>query len=310
MSWAALNYVRRLKKETGVVGNIRLVLLMIGWRIPKGHFESRPIPHRALANDTALDVKTVRRCIKRALSLRTPTALLCIGQSGRGRGQFSTYIMPSLAGPLFMVYSGDGKEGELAPISNDEKGGKMPPFSDPEKGGELPSFRSKKGAKRPRSVRTASSRDVRTQKTTTAATEKPAAAALYVSALEYLDWFSATYPTHRGEAQVTVDVEADGPIVVELLTNPTRTVDRLKAMTLAMWTITPEEDPWLARAEDRGLRLLRHTADRLDRIVSMRERTAAAAPRACHYRHDPPCSSMATCLERERQLVAAREAVG
>jgi len=40
-------------------------------------------------------------------------------------------------------------------------------------------------------------------------------------------------------------------------------------------TATAAEDPWLARAADRGLRLLKHAADRLDRIVGERARRAA-----------------------------------
>jgi hypothetical protein len=61
---------------------------------------------------------------------------------------------------------------------------------------------------------------------------------------------------------------------VRLLKQPVRSVERLQAMSLAMWTATVAEDPWIARATDRGVRLLNHAADRLDRIVAARERQA------------------------------------
>ena len=304
MSWAAMNYVRRLKRESGVVGNLRLLAIMIAWRIPTGHIESRPVSRGALARDTGLDRKTVRGLLKKVIA----TGLVRIGAAGRGRGRYNTYLIPNLAGPLFMVSDESEKGGESPPFFALEKGGDSPPFPDDEKGGDSPHLASKRGAIRPNSVRTCTSKDVRTKTTTTA--RKPVAAVTYETALDFLDWFAGAYPAHHQGAQVTVSVEADGPVVVELLTTPCRTVERLQAMALAMWTVTAGEDPWLVRADDRGLLLLRHAADRLDRIVSAREAGQSVRSAACHYRHEPPCSSMAACLEREKSLVAAREATG
>lgn len=309
MSWAALNYVRRLKKETGIVGNVRLVLLMIAWRIPKGYTESRPIQMRALVHDTCLDKKTIRECVRKAAA----TGYVRIKEVCRGRGGFTTYEMPNLAGPLFMAgedaCQGEEKGGEIPPFEDQRKGGDSPPIQAVEKGGDSPPFRSEKGESRPLSVRTSALRDVRTKKTTTALT-KPAAAAIYVSACEYLDWFAATYPQHHNGAKVSIDIEVDGPVVVELLTVPPRSLGQLKAMALAMWTVTSAEDAWLPRATDRGIRLLRHAADRLDAIAATRSKPRTSNLGPCRFKHSPPCTSAVACSELERRLTAEREAVG
>ena len=306
MSWAAMNYVRRLKRDSGIVNNIRLVLLMIAWRIPKGCIESKPIPLSVLMSDTVLDKKTVRACIRKACT----AGHLRIGQAGGpGRGRCSTYVMPHLAGPLFMVAGDEEKGGDSPPIDEGTKGGTVPPFTDARKGGISPPFGPEKGEFRPRSVRTSAYEDVRTKTSTTTAA-KPAAAA--ISALEFLDWFVGAYTEHN-KGRVTVDVEVDGPKVVRLLTTPERSVALLQAMALAMWTVTVAEDPWLAAAKDRGLQLLGHAADRLERIAIERQDRRAVRP-ACRYKHEPPCVSPSACAELERRLLQERdgeeEAVG
>ena len=268
MSWAAMSFVRRLKRDSGIVGNVRLVALMIALRIPKGHTESKPIPLRWLVKDTCLDRKTVRDCIKKACK----SGYLKVGQQGRGRGNFTTYVMPNLAGPLFMVDGDDdGKGGDSPPFTTGIKGGEPPPFQPPRKGGDSHPFAAEKGEIRPKPVRTSTSKDVRTKRSTTA--EKPAAE-IYTNALAFLDWFAASYPSYNDGAKVSIDIEADGPVIVRLLTSPERTVDRLQAMAVAMWTVTAGEDPWAHRAADRGIRLFNHIADRMERVVLKRERCA------------------------------------
>ena len=301
-----MNYVRRLKRESGIVGNLRLVALMIAWRIKTGHTESRPVSHAALARDTGLDRKTVKGLLKRIIAF----GLVSIGTPGRGRGQFNTYVMPALAGPLFMVGGGDTEKGGDSPPFSPEKGGGFDPVSDEEKGGDSSPISLKRGAIRPKSVRTTcTSEDVRTSTTTA---RKPVAAVTYAAALEFLDWFAAAYHQHNNGARVTVDVEADGPLVVRLLTTPQRDVARLRAMALVMWTATAIEDPWVARATDRGLRLLNHAADRLERIAIRRSAPAVASlvDAVCLYRHDPPCSSATACAELERERLAREERFG
>jgi hypothetical protein len=118
-----MNYVRRLPREAGVKGNARYVLMMIAWRVPRGHIESRAVPLQSLERDTGLDRKTVRDCIKRVVA----AGLLRVGRAGRGRGNFNTYVMPNLAGPLFMMDGGDGgKGGDADTFSDDVKEGESP----------------------------------------------------------------------------------------------------------------------------------------------------------------------------------------
>ena len=189
--------------------------------------------------------------------------------------------------------------GGIHPLLDEKRGGNPPPIAS-KRGGVSPSFTT--------SVRTScTSRDVRTSTTTAG---KPVAAVTYAAALEFLDWFAATYPQYNNGARVTVDVEADGPVVVRLLTAPQRDVERLRAMAVVMWTATAGEDPWVAAAADRGLRLLNHSADRLERIAVARSAPAVAAAKPCLYKHNPPCSSPSACADFERERIAREERFG
>ncbi len=266
-----MNYVKRLRRETGINGNLRFLLMMIASRIPKGRIETIPTSLRYLSWTTGNDERTVRNLRNKLVALNA----VRIGDKGRGRGRFQTYILPALAGPLFMVPDDTGKAETPSGLSPPGKLENASGFSMPGKAENCSCFVEKNRKGLPRAVRTASSRAVRTSESTTAAAGKPVAAEIYRIALDYLDWFGVTYSEHHDGAKVTLDLEVDGPIVVRLLTTPQRTVERLQAMTLAMWTATAAEDPWLARAADRGLRLLKHAADRLDRIVGERARRAA-----------------------------------
>src|SRR3990167_3088190 len=121
-----MNYVRRLKRESGIVGNLRLVALMIAWRIKTGHTESRPVSYAALARDTGLGRETVKELLRKVIA----SGLVSIGARGRGRGRFNTYVMPNLAGPLFMVGGGDTERGGDSPPIDPEKGGGIHPLLD------------------------------------------------------------------------------------------------------------------------------------------------------------------------------------
>ena len=95
MNWAAMNYVKRLKRETGINGNLRFLLMMIAGRIPKGHMETVPTSLDYYSRTTGNDKKTIRNLRNKLLELDA----IRLGEKGRGRGRFQTYIMPALAGP-------------------------------------------------------------------------------------------------------------------------------------------------------------------------------------------------------------------
>lgn len=287
MSWAAMNYVFRLRKDTGIVGNLRFVLLCIAKWIPKrqGCMETLELPLGVLVRMTGLDRKTVGR-LRDQLVKRGEVV---IGKPGRGRGNFQTYIMPKLAGPLFSEVGG--------------KGGTVPH----EKGGTVPCLPGEKVASRPESVRTASE-ELSTKDRTTTTDGKAVAAAIYTEALAFIDWCAAVYPEHNHGANLAFDIERAGPIVVELLTKPRRSLERLRAMALVMWTCSPQEDPWVSRATERGFELLRHAANRLDRIAGQRA-VASEPPVRVQTRadglelcpHEPKCLHDLLCAQRQER---------
>lgn len=92
------------------------------------------------------------------------------------------------------------------------------------------------------------------------------------AAEEFASWLRVEYPKHNAGAAITCTT-ADAQHLLDHVLAPTRDVDRIKAMALAMWTCTPAEDEFIGSAPDRGLRLLAARADRLDALS--RRRAAA-----------------------------------
>lgn len=85
----------------------------------------------------------------------------------------------------------------------------------------------------------------------------------------FLAWAAMIYPQHASGAHLVVDPQRDGVIVHELLARYGR--ERLEAIAVQGWTIEADADPnshasWIARS-DRSLRVLRHKAAFLDRVV-------------------------------------------
>lgn len=290
-----MNYVWRLSKDGGIVGNVRFVLLCIAKFIPKrqGCMETPPVSQALLSNMTGLDPKTVRHCVKELVSKKE----LTIGQPGRGRGNHQTFIMPNLAGPLFAV-------------SASEKSGSPPAFSLQNKAGAPPHLPTEKRASCPPPVRTSSSSNVRTEERTTTTAKKPVAAEVYDNALTFLHWFVETYPEHNHGAQVSIDFDVDGPLAESLFRKPVRTLPQLQAMAIVMWTVTEAEDRWLAQATERGVRLLHHAADRYDRFARARGLHVAAPAEPWWWKtctHAPKCGTPRECNEIK---TGHREAVG
>lgn len=263
MSWAAMNYVRKIKRDTGIVGNLRFVLMMIAWRVPVGRMESIETPLSWLANSTGINERTVRRCRDQLVE---KFKVVKIGASGRGRGEHQTYIIPRLAGPLFMM-ADDGKPDTL------------PAISPPKKVGSVSTIPSVNRTSVQPEVSDLPSLDLDTKYTCTTSTENGrtrVVAEVYEDALVFLEWWQQTYPLHNDGARAIVQIERDAPLVVDLLKH--RSADRLQAMAIVLWTITVQEDRFIFDS-DRGLKMLRHAADRLDRHAARRA-TAGSSVRA------------------------------
>lgn len=85
----------------------------------------------------------------------------------------------------------------------------------------------------------------------------------------FLAWAIGTYPAHAHGAHLVLDRDRDGHVVHGLLEH--YPLERLQAMTVQLWTLEADGDPhshasWIARS-DRSLRVLRHKAAFLERLV-------------------------------------------
>lgn len=82
-------------------------------------------------------------------------------------------------------------------------------------------------------------------------------------------WLATTHPTYHDGAALTLGRD-DTRLLREVLQG--RTLERVQAMTILLWTITADANPrshrsWIA-GTDRSLRVLRHKAAFLDRMVA------------------------------------------
>lgn len=99
----------------------------------------------------------------------------------------------------------------------------------------------------------------------------------------FLDWFASAYATSHHGARYTVERAPDGGRIDNLLAHG-RTVDRLKAMTQVMWTLTsdgiPKSERWYIaeRVPVRNIWLLHKKADFLDLEVSLAQAQADTPP--------------------------------
>jgi hypothetical protein len=135
----------------------------------------------------------------------------------------------------------------------------------------------------------------------------------------FLEWARVTYPQHAAGAQLVINRAYDGHLIHGLLEH--YPLARLQAMTVAMWTLEADGDPkspasWIAHG-DRSLRVLRHKAPFLERVVvgaqqlgfvfSARELEEAADIRKRVYLgcpHEPRCDGYAACV---REIAYARK---
>jgi len=146
--------------------------------------------------------------------------------------------------------------------------------------------------------------------------EEEAARAREVEA--FLDWFEAEYPVHHDGARCSLERAPDG-LRIRVLLQRGRTIDRLKAMTAVLWTLTTDgvkgSDRWFIaeRVSVRNIWLLHRKADFLDAEVSRRASPPAAAARAVTGSrtrrtelliggstcpHTPRCERTSDCIQR------------
>jgi hypothetical protein len=142
----------------------------------------------------------------------------------------------------------------------------------------------------------------------------------------FLSWAIATYPEHAHGARLVLDRERDGHLVHGLLEH--YPLARLQAMTVTCWTLEADRDPashasWIARS-DRSLRVLRHKAAFLERVVVGAQQLTFGAlePMTFSYQeikdaerrlvyvygrcpHEPPCAKTRDCV---REIARARRA--
>lgn len=137
----------------------------------------------------------------------------------------------------------------------------------------------------------------------------------------FLAWAIATYPQHASGAHLVVDRDRDGHVVHGLLAQ--YPLERLQAMTVQCWTLESDGDPtshasWIAKS-DRSLRVLRHKAAFLERVVvgamqlsfgplvTLSAQEIAEAKQILKARgrclHDPPCANWKDCV---REIARAR----
>jgi hypothetical protein len=260
-------WIWRHSKATGIA---RYVLLRIGrvMRWTSAGFETPPVPVEEIARDTHLADSTVR---KHLAALGAGDGDLEIVMSTR-RGEAYRYRLrreqrlplPDLApAPSHRRMAavtppgiGDGSPpnggGDTAEWRRSHRydAAVTPPNGGGDSAGDPFSFEV---------VRT----EVLVPSTTTKETAE-AAADLADDVREFLTWWRAAYPLYNRGARTSVDVERDWLIVATL--RAVRTLFRLQEMAIVLWLVDVREEPWIADS-DRGLRVLRHKADWLDRRV-------------------------------------------
>jgi hypothetical protein len=204
--------------------------------------------------------------------------------------------------------------------------------SDRHSGGQDPEWRTRNGPDSEKVADQRSEEEVRTERSTR--TPAPDRTEVRQSGGQqrpehpdvpaFLEWARVTYPDHTNGAHLVLDRERDGHLAHGLLEH--YPLERLQEMTVQCWTLEADDDPnshasWIARS-DRSLRVLRHKAAFLERVVvgaqqlsfgPMVKLSAQEIAEAKHLRtnvyngcpHDPRCppGSYADCV---RAIALAR----
>lgn len=288
----AQEWVWRFSNATGIPKYMFLAISRHFKRTKAGELLTPALPLDEIVRSTGMSDATVRRSIE---ALETPPdGELEVIRSGR-RGTVHRYrLRRNLKLPL--MDADPSAHIAVRPVTPLTVSGAapltLPDVTDPHERCDRSdcAVSSVSGSGVP--VQQASFRDVRTQELNNNHHQSEA----------YRIWFLAEYPTHHGGVPFRIrDVGKFDAASSELLTD--RPLDRVQAMTLEMFAWP--KDTWIGRS-DHSVFVLRDNCTEIELRVAATQRSTA--PRPCHYRHDPPCTgSLTACIERERQIIAARD---
>ena len=272
MSWLGVKYALALRDER-VKGGARLVLVALAARVNHRHLTTSPTSLSELRWLTFLSAEQIRRIINDLEEWKLVRRL--------SRGKHARYALPGMAGPLFAIDDGDPVkmtdfviEGLPKEIGHNARKvtGRMPgfrrrmtDFSGRRAGGvlfssEVPSTEDHDDNHHPHTK-------------------------------TFDLWWVENFPRYNDGAQsIGLDPLAAYGIIDELLA--TRTLERLQLMAIVLWRIDAREHKWIPTT-DRGLKVLRQTADWLDRYVGK----LPAWWRCCP--HVPKCSESRECQAQQ-----------
>lgn len=256
MSWLGVKYALSCRDER-VKGGTRLVFVALGVRVDHRRITTAPTSLGDLKWLTLMSAEQIRRILDDLEAWRLARRL--------SRGKNAIYALPGMAGPLFAVDDGDPVKMTDFVLADLPK----------EIGQDARKVAGRMTGFRRRMTDFAGVRAGGVLFSQVLRTEVPTSTAERAAAEAFLAWVQREHAVHNRGAMITLRSE-DIDIACELLA--ARDVDRLKAMCVALWTCTPGEDHWCAAAPEKGLRALRHAADRLDRISRAREGRAVAQP--------------------------------
>lgn len=288
MSWLAVKYALACRDERVKLG-ARLVLVAIGVRV-----EYR----RITTSKTSLDELRWLTFLSHEQIRRVLDDLEEWGKVRRvRRGKNAIYALPEMAGPLFALDDGDPvKMTDFVVESLPKEIGHL----DRKVTGRMPGFRRRMtdfSGRRAGGVLFSEVPDPKVRTST--------AAGAAGAAVDLLAWLRVEHPRHNRGAAISVTLREVEALLADVLVPP-RDLARVKAMFVALWTVTPAEDRFLSSAPDKGCALVRHAADRLDRISRERERSQPAADRPLWFAgrecpHEPKCATRDTCAAREME---------
>lgn len=274
MSWHATKAAWRAP----VKGGEKLVLLAIAFFVPPPPKDA----HLPLTMTPPLDLKDLHTMTGlKERQLRTLRARLerrgqirCHREDGHGKRV--AYEFVGMLGALWVATATDA-EGRARDVAKNAATSRQ----------RVPRARRTSRQEMPRSTADdlpdltngTSSRSPVDSSHTQGATGAAANLALRGIVTEFLEWFVAAYATSVGSGGATYSYqngyEQDAAKVFALLRgegkSPPRTVERLKAMALAMFTLEPDDDPqsdasYIARY--RNIHVLHKKANELDRLVA------------------------------------------
>jgi hypothetical protein len=286
-----------------IVSDVRLFLLAIAYRIPtRMRYETEPTTLDVFEEMTGISDRRLRDIRK---------LLVALGEVERGDTKagawpkHARYRMLGVAGPLFVVGRFDVDENAAAGAAFRSVNAAAGADFDTQTRRLVPTSPGQTRRPVPRFGADAGGVSISPEVRTSDHHHHPSIAGSLADAHEFLDRWATEFGRHNNGASYSIDVEAELPLVLELLRG--RSPAKLWSMALALWACTDEQDKWIA-GTNRSIRVLRQAANTLDQLVSRPVRVSAGSPGQCRYRHQPPCANNILCAERERKEIAERDA--